>query len=400
MLVSAKGDDADIHVTGNVEWSAEITSGTGATLAQGSESGSGSGTVKVILTKNESDNMRVVKVTLSTTANVAKQSYEVTITQRKAGIDPVSKHRRYVRIVALGDPGPSGDWAGKWMLTTERRPEFARNYYAEDVLEWIEDLKPYCLERFISGYQGSTRIPKRDGSYMSVTEFLNKAILAGGEGCHICPKLDLTWLRAAPGTNNYRNFWEGAQKLYDMDLVNPIRSISLDCWNNYKENLSEQGLNDAQQAVVMKEMFDGLRAIGFEEIGVNLTGAGNWGPASNVLDFVNFNINKDTWIPTLSDGTRNNKAINKNSNSDHDTFLLYIDYPGPYEAFVKNLTPDQMADVYTKNIWPQQEAQGFVFVYSLSNAEWDPFKHVTDPNGPYEGKNMYEITKECLFRTE
>lgn len=399
MTIGAKAGNANIQVTGNVAWSAAITSGTGATISSGG-SGTGNGTVTAAFTENESDSPRTVKITVSTDAAVAVKSFEVTVTQRAAGTDPVSLHPRYVRIVALGDPGPSGDWKGTWMLSRERRPEFVRDYYAEDVLEWIEDLKPHCLERFISGYQGSTLIPTRDGGAMSVTEFLNKAILAGGEGCHICPKLDLTWLRGAPGTNNYRNFWEGAQKLYDMELVTPIRSISLDCWNNYKENLEEQGLTTAaQQAPVMQEMFDKLRAIGFEEIGVNLTGANSWGPSANVLDFVNFNINTTEWTPNLSTGIKNNSAIRKTSGK-HDTYLLYIDYPGPYERFVEGLTPDQMADVYTKNIWPQQAVQGFVFVYSLSNAGWDPFAHVTSTEGSYGGKNMYDITKECLFRTE
>jgi hypothetical protein len=242
-----------------------------------------------------------------------------------------------------------------------------------------------------------------------VIEFLNKALAAGGEGCHICPKLDLTWLGSKEGvdggTNAIRNFWEGAQKLYEMPLDVPIRSISLDCWNNYQLYLANKRVNgnlltSAERAAAAQAMFDDLRAFGFEEIGVNLTGANAWAPVPNVLDFVNFNINTNNWTPNLSTGIRNNNAIKKNSDAKHDTFLLYIDYPGAVESFVKNNTPDQMADVYTKNIWPQQAVQGFVFVYSLSNAGWDPFAHVTRVDGPYKGKNMYDITKECLFRTE
>jgi hypothetical protein len=372
-------------------------------LAPGSESGTGNGTATVLFTENETDAARDVKVTVSTTAQVATKSYEVTITQRMRGEDPVSKFPRYVRIVTTGSPGPSNDWASTWMLQRSRRPEFVRDYYAEDVLEWIEELKPDCLERFISGYPGpGTKIPKKDGGYMPVADFLNAAILAGGEGCHICPKLDLQWLRGEPGSNSYRTFWEGAQLLYDMDLVVPIRSVSLDCWNAYREILVEQGhTTEGQQAVVMKEMFDRLRAIGFQEIGVNLLGATNWGPAPDVLDFVNFSIGdpENTGMPNLSNAIRNNKAIKK-SPASHDKYLLYIDYPGPVDRFVANHTPDQMADIYINTIWPEQQKQGFVYVYSLSNDGWDPFAHVTDPNGPYGGKNMYDITKECLLRME
>ena len=52
---------------------------------------------------------------------------------------------KQIRLIALASPFSKPHW----MLTKAR---VNKDYTAQDVLEMIEDLKPDCLERFITGY--------------------------------------------------------------------------------------------------------------------------------------------------------------------------------------------------------------------------------------------------------
>ena len=212
---------------------------------------------------------------------------------------------------------------------------------------------------------------------MTVLEFLNAAILAGGENCHIVPKLNLQWLKSERGA---AYFWKSAQALYDLPLVRPIRNINLDVWDHYC-----QEIHPTQEE--RDDMFRRLREIGYEEIGVNMTGL--YRVNHPEIDYADFNINKTTWQV-------NESAIRTlRSYPNIKRLYMYIDYPGPMDAFRLN-TPDRQAEIYTENIFPRQEELGFTFVYAVIQDSWDAHESVTSAEGPYKGKTMFEITKELL----
>lgn len=286
--------------------------------------------------------------------------------------NPTGRERQ-IRLIALAEPFANEHW-----MPAKRRG-LTKDYTAQDVLEMIAELKPDCLERFITGYQNpDDLVPVRKGSPpMTVLEFLNAAIRAGSGQCHIVPKLNLKWLESERGA---AYFWEAAQALYELPLVRPIRSISLDVWNYYCEQIhTTQRERD--------EMFRLLREIGYEQIGVNMTGL--YRVNHPQIDFADFNIDKRTWevneqaIRTLR-GYPNIKRL-----------YMYIDYPGAMNAFRLH-TPDQQARIYIETIFPRQDELDFTFVYAIIQDSWDAHESITDENGPYEGRTMYEITKELL----
>lgn len=284
-----------------------------------------------------------------------------------------AKLERQVRLIALAEPFSSVHW-----MPAKRRG-LSRDYTAQDILEMIAELKPDCLERFITGYQNpEDLVPVRKGCPpMTVLEFLNAAILAGGENCHIVPKLNLQWLKSERGA---AYFWKSAQALYDLPLVRPIRNINLDVWDHYC-----QEIHPTQEE--RDEMFRRLREIGYEEIGVNMTGL--YRVNHPEIDYADFNINKTTWQV-------NESAIRTlRSYPNIKRLYMYIDYPGPMDAFRLN-TPDRQAEIYTENIFPRQEELGFTFVYAVIQDSWDAHESVTSAEGPYKGKTMFEITKELL----
>jgi len=280
---------------------------------------------------------------------------------------------RNIRLIALADPFRDDHW----MLTTRRG--LSKDYTAQDVLEMIAELKPDCLERFITGWQDpKALVPVRKGCpKMTVLEFLNAAILAGGENCHIVPKLSLKWLSNSKGEEY---FWKSAQALYDLPLVRPIRNINLDVWDVYcKEIHTTEKERD--------RMFSQLRKIGYEKIGVNMTGL--YRVNHPQIDYADFNITKEDW--TVNPAT----VATLRSYPNIKRLFLYIDYPGPMDAFRQN-SPDRQADIYYDPIFKNQAELGYDFVYAIIQDSWDANTSVTSMDGPYKGKNMFEITKELL----
>lgn len=293
-------------------------------------------------------------------------------TQAAAG----PRHKKYVRIIALADPFRTDHW-----MPSKKR--CGTDYTAQDILEMIEDLKPDCLERFITGYQDPNEyVPVRKGHRkMTVLEFLNAAIKAGNEGCHIIPKLNLSWLGWGEGARAF--FWKSAEELAKLPLDTPITNINLDCWDDYCENIHKTPEERA-------ELFSRLKQLGYKEIGVNMTG--NYKTNEPLMDYADFNIDKSNW--TVKKETVDRLRAFPNIKD----LYLYIDYPGAMRAFVDQHTPDQQADIYTNVIWPGQEKYGFTFVYAVIQDFWDAKAHVTNADGPYKGKSMYDITKELLNR--
>lgn len=278
---------------------------------------------------------------------------------------------KQIRLIALANPTGGGEW----MLTTKRG--VAKDYTAQDVLEMIADLKPTCLERFITGYHDADRlVPVRNGyPKMTVLEFLNAAMAAGGPNCRIVPKLNLKWLLTEKAS---AKFWDYAQKLYDMPLDNPIRELNLDVWNEYCANTT------AEQR---SEMFKRLRKMGYTRLGVNMTGSKNINDPE--IDYADFCINKEDW-------TVRSQAVEKISSYPNIKDLyLYIDYPNPMSYFM-SMTPDMQASVYYNEIYPSQYKYKITYVYAILQDSWDATMSVTSKDGPYGGKSMYDITKELL----
>ncbi len=286
-----------------------------------------------------------------------------------------STHEKYIRLIALADPFNKDHWM------PQRSRGVAKDYTAQDILEMIGELKPDCLERFITGYiDPDELVPVRKGyPKMTVLQFLNAAIEAGAEGCHIIPKLNLRWLSKPTGE---AFFWKSAQALYDMPLKTPIRNVNLDVWDIY---CTEIHTTEQQR----DEMFARLRKIGFTQIGLNMTG--NYKTNNAALDYADFNIDKENWIV-------NEKAIGTlRSYPNIKRLFMYIDYPGAMNAFREH-TPDEQARIYTEVIYPGQAAHGYTFVYPIIQDTWDANAVATSKEGPYKGKTMYQITKELLNR--
>jgi hypothetical protein len=296
--------------------------------------------------------------------------------QKPSVLSTSGKYEKHIRLISLASPFTNS----RWMLTKAKG--LHKDYTAQDVLEMIEELKPDCLERFITGYHNPQGlVPVREGyPEMTVLEFLNAAISAGSEKCHIVPKLNLQWL--AWGREEY--FWKSAQGLYDLPLVRPIRNINLDVWDIY---CNEIHTTPEQRA----ELFKRLRDIGYEEIGVNMTGL--YRVNDPQIDYADFNIDKNTWE------VKGNVVELIKSYPNIKRLYLYIDYPGAMDAFGRN-SPDRQAEIYYENIFPKQKEMGFTYVYAIIQDSWDANTSVTSEDGPYKGKTMYEITKELLNKLD
>lgn len=114
--VSSAASSASIKVSGNVAW----TAGTDASwVSLGASSGTGSGTIELTVASNTQQSERTAKITVSTQADVATKSYEVTLTQ---GAPVSGSGFKKVNDV-------SGIVAGKYIVTFEHS-ELAGKVYA------------------------------------------------------------------------------------------------------------------------------------------------------------------------------------------------------------------------------------------------------------------------------
>ncbi|MEX0321720.1 MAG: hypothetical protein AB3N63_06135 [Puniceicoccaceae bacterium] len=272
-----------------------------------------------------------------------------------------------VRIIPLASPLKTQGGYAQWM-----HPE----YTAEDILEMIESLKPQVLERYITGKQDmDALVPVRKGSKpMTVKQFLNASMKAAAPGCIIIPKLNLTWF--SWGKEKY--FWEAAENNYNLSLERPIRIINLDNWKAFIDTHGEAKL---------KGVLTRLKQIGYETIGVNMTGG--YRPGFGMVSFADFAINANDWT------IRTSTLDKLKADPDINQYYLYIDYPGQMDKFME-LTPDQQADVITKVIEPAAEKLGFTFVYPVLFDRWDASNHVTNKSGPYNGASIFEVIQESV----
>jgi len=402
---------ATISVKGNVAWTASVV-GEGASITSGG-SGTGAGIVTVSFTENTSESPRVATVTISTgDAGVATKSFNVTITQRPVS-DPNLLPKRYVRMIVWAKPfdTSSPNTFSHWMLFQSVAANandgswynLAKDYYAEDVIELIADLQPTCLERFITGSGNSgpgMPVPTKPGNpTMTFEQFLQKAMDAGAEGCYIIPKLDLTWLgdvkkRGEDPMNDETIFWRSARTLYNLNINPAIRTVCLDCWNDFCTNFP----TDAERTTILQK----LKNIGYTELQLNYTGATN---TNNSL------ISVAKWNITTSNWTVNTTALNNFKGWPNlKEYLLYIDYPGAMDSFLTQFTlqphtppygyADQQADKLISNIVNRQKELGFSYVFPFFQNGYDPKTFQTNPNGKYKGKTMYDIQKELLWYGE
>lgn len=117
----ASSTSATINVTGNVAWTAAVTSGT-ATLS--ASSGTGASAITVNFAANaDTENTKVYVVRVSTDASVVPTYYDVTITQAKAG--GAAPSYTYTITKSAGNAAgsefgvPSGDMGGNYVQITE-----------------------------------------------------------------------------------------------------------------------------------------------------------------------------------------------------------------------------------------------------------------------------------------
>lgn len=320
-------------------------------------------------------------------------------------------YTRYVRMIVWARPfdtSAPGTFP-HWTLFQERVLNandgswynLVKDYYAEDVIDMIADLQPHCLERFITGTGNrgpGMPVPTRPGNPpMTFEEFLQKAMDAGAPGCHIVPKLDLTWLgdvkrRGDDPMNDETIFWRSARTLYNLDIDPAIRTVCLDCWNDFRENFP----TEEERAPILEK----LRDMGFTEIQLNYTGAANLNHP--LIDVAKWNIQTSTWMV-------NETALNRFKGWPNlKEYLLYIDYPGPMDAFLTQFTDsphpggyaDRQADMLISNIIDRQDELGFTYVFPFFQNGYDPTTFRTSPTGKYKGKTMYDIQKELLFYGE
>lgn len=117
----ASSTSATINVTGNVAWTANVTSGT-ATLS--ASSGTGASAITVNFAANsDTENTKVYVVRVSTEASVDPTYYDVTITQAKAG--GAAPAYTYTITKSAGNAAgsefgvPSGDMGGNYVQITD-----------------------------------------------------------------------------------------------------------------------------------------------------------------------------------------------------------------------------------------------------------------------------------------
>lgn len=264
------------------------------------------------------------------------------------------KKNRNVRGTSVSLPLPTRSAEEANEVTKEKG--LSKDYAAQDVIEMVSDLKPHRVERILTGYADENmQVPVREGEEpMTLLEFLNAVSAAGADGCDFAPKLNLNWLKTEKQADF---FWDSAQKLYDMPLDRPIRTINLDCWNGY---LDPEGVNASPEE--RSAMFKRFRDIGYTEIGVNMTGYVNGNDPE--IDYVVFTLKKDSW-------TINEAALERvKSWPNIKQVFQYIDYPEPFTTFFTTIPPDTQADIYANNVVARQDELGIVYAWPILQGAW------------------------------
>ncbi|MCR5561631.1 MAG: hypothetical protein K6F58_07455 [Bacteroidales bacterium] len=172
--VFASATSAVINVTGNVAWTATSTctlstAGAAGAVETGTEvSGNGAGAITVSFDANpDEENTKEYKVTVSTVAEVAVKSYEVTIIQAKnpgeGGGDPVVIAVAFDKNPATGFPTATGTKTGTFKLEGY---DFVFN--AATGFYWSE--KEKCL--IIGKANSYIELPAVEGKKLTLVEFL------------------------------------------------------------------------------------------------------------------------------------------------------------------------------------------------------------------------------------
>lgn len=118
--VSSAAQTAYVYVFGNVDWTASVT-GAGASLS--SASGSGNAILTLSIPENaDTENTKSYTVTVNTTAGVATQSFDFTITQAQAvdtSGDPVVVYSFTPNRTNNSNYGSNGSYAGNCDITID-----------------------------------------------------------------------------------------------------------------------------------------------------------------------------------------------------------------------------------------------------------------------------------------
>lgn len=253
----------------------------------------------------------------------------------------------------------------------------SEQYNAQDILEMISELRPQVLERYTDGpIDPEYQVPVAPGQPpMTALEFLNASVKAGAPGCIITPRVSLKDYEK--GT-----FFETAQSLFDLPVTPRMRILSVDNWGDFHK--AGHSLEE------VREMFEKLRAQGWEHIAVNMVG-GVHDPLG-YPSFAEFGVLKDEgFVPDFEKLDRM-KALGYLEKQ-----LLYIDFPGQVVKFKADFGPDERADHLVNVLGGQQKAKGYIFVWPILQGPWDSKDLFTTAEGKYRGASLYEVMKQAIL---
>lgn len=249
-----------------------------------------------------------------------------------------------------------------------------QNHNGKDVLEMVRQLKPDVLNRFFTPRPTMTAmVPMGPGSPpMPIAQYLTQVMTVCGDKCTMTAKVPLN--RNALWTDQYLK--DSLAAALALPVTPPVRAMDLDNWFNRPGNYPAE----------MKD----IKNMGWDQLGLNYTGSGEQDIESyGLVSYGLAAIHPGDWQVAT-------KQIERMKTQGVKNIQAAIDYPRAIAAFGK-ITPDQQADVI-ETVSKEQKTLGFKFVYPIIYGGYDATTYVTNKDGPYHGKTVFDVILECIAR--
>ena len=267
----------------------------------------------------------------------------------------------------------------------------APNHVAQDFVGWIQDLRPDTLVRFFSGPQnGSMELGQVSGypnpnETMTVLEFLQNCLSA-------CANVNSTTLFPRLNMNMYKSggmspLVQAAQGVWSIvsNLNPPQTLLSLDNWDD-NEFTDWEATN----------IINSLRNLGFQGFACGPNAA--QGIPNGLATFALFD-----------EGDKPLSHFQATVSQQPSIMMAFqqTDFPGPLETFAQS-TPDVQAEEITSFFQSQGQVGSVPFYYApyiywsdINTPEQADFAYditqiFTSSSGAYDGKSLYEVTKESM----
>jgi len=274
---------------------------------------------------------------------------------------------RWVKIRALNDNST-------WGLGPPVNNQYS--YDAQQVIGWINSLKPNVLFRFVSGNQDPfVPVPTCTScAPMNIQQFLQASLDAcASSRCVIVPRISLN--EFVQGT-----LFTTSHNLLSMQLNPPMRYLSLDDWTTFAETYSP-----ATVQYVLQQLY----SQGWLGISISCDFASyTTEPYAKFITIGEACVNGQTWQPLFGQ-----LGAMKNLSSIRITTL---DFTFPTQVAPLQAMPTDSVASILQNLAGNQSQDGYVFVYTIIQGRWDATTMNTASSGEFHGASLLQVMNSLM----